>query len=320
MSKVQPTYFMPVLGTNSETITARAVATNVSGGVGSGCLYTLGPPSSSIEGVNINGSPTLDAKVCGIEDNGNYNTQGNALTVEAGTFGVSGSPNVSGPGGSVTCGTGPCPSYGMPAATDPLAGLPPPPQPAPSTSCPATGLCDVTTSGTETLQPGTYDSITIGKSSTVTLSPGIYYIDGSGGVQFNGGATATGSGVMFYFTNGASINAVGGGNKVSNIQLSAPTSGTYAGILMYEDPNDTNTGPGPNKGPTLGGDDNSFFKGILYFPKDQLTFFGNASGSNCSAGDGFQVDIVIADALALSGHPTVCLQGAAGLPTGDPIK
>ena len=39
---VQPTYFMRIFGINSETIAARAVATNVSGGANSGCLYTLG--------------------------------------------------------------------------------------------------------------------------------------------------------------------------------------------------------------------------------------------------------------------------------------
>jgi len=169
-----------------------------------------------------------------------------------------------------------------------------------------------------TLQPGTYSSITIGKNSTVTLNPGIYYINGSGGVSFNGSATLTGSGVMFYFTGTASINTVGGGNQVSNIQLSAPTSGPYAGILMYQDPADTNVGGNPNSGPTLGGDDKSFFNGILYFPKDQLTFFGNAKSSNCV--DGFSAGIVITDSIALSGTPTVCLQGAAGLPPGsDPI-
>jgi len=275
----------------------------------------LGPPTSSIEGVNINGAATLNAPTCGIVDDGNYNTKGNALNVTAASFGVSGSANVSGPGGNVCVGT-PCagPTYGMPAAQDPLASLPPPANPGPSASCPSKGACNVTTSGTMTLQPGEYSSITIGKNSTVTLSPGIYYIDGSGGVQFNGSATLTGSGVMFYFTGSASINAVGGGNQVSNIQLSAPTTGTYKGILMYQDPADTNTGPGPNKGPTLGGDDKSFFDGVLYFPKDQLMFFGNAKGSNCV--DGYSVGMVIADAFALSGNPTVCLQGQAGLPSG----
>jgi hypothetical protein len=168
----------------------------------------------------------------------------------------------------------------------------------------------VTTAGTQTLQPGTYSSITIGNNSTVTLNPGIYYIDGSGGVSFNGTATVQGTGVMFYFTNGATINAIGGGNQVSNIQLSAPTTGSYAGILMYQDPADTNTGSGTTKGPTLGGDDNSFFKGALYFPEDQLTFFGNTTGA------GFKTGIVVADSAVLKGSPIVTLQGSAGLPSG----
>ncbi len=323
VAAVHTTYFMRLLGISTTEITARAVATNLSGGPSSGCLYTLGPPGSSIEGVNLNGNATLNAPTCGINDDGNYNTQGNSLTVNAGSFGVSGSANVSGKGGSVSCGApGPCPTYGMPAATDPMASKNPPitapSQPPPSSSCPAHGACNVTTSGTQVLQPGTYSSITIGSSSTVTLSQGIYYIDGPGGVSFNGSATLTGSDVMFYFTGSASINATGGGNQVSNIQLSAPTSGPYTGILMYQDPADTNTGGKPNSGPSLGGDDKSFFDGILYFPKDQLTFFGNAGSSNCS--DGFSAGIVIADSIGLSGHPTVCLQGAAGLPAGsDPI-
>lgn len=322
VSVVQPTFFMKALNIQKQVVTARAVATNTSGDPGSGCLYTLGPPTNAIEGVNLNGSATLNAVTCGIDDNGNYNTKGNALTVSAGSFGVSGSANVSGPGGSVSCGTpGPCPTYGMPAAADPLTStnppISPPANPGPSTSCPGKGACNVTTSGTQTLQPGEYSSITIGKNSVVTLSPGIYYIDGAGGLQFNGSATVTGTGVMFYFTGSASINAVGGGNQVSNIELSAPTSGPYTNILMYQDPNDTNTGPGPNKGPTLGGDDKSFFDGVLYFPKDQLTFFGNAKGSNCS--DGFRVGMVITEALALSGTPTVCLQGQAGLPTASTL-
>jgi Putative Flp pilus-assembly TadE/G-like len=295
---VQPTYFMRIFGINSETITARAVATDVSGGANSGCLYTLGPPSSSIEGVNINGSAILNAPTCGIVDNGNYNTKGNALIVSASTFGVSGSANISGPGGTVTCtgGASSCPTYGTPASSDPLSYLTPPALQTPSYG-------NVTTSGTQTLQPGTYSSITIGKNSTVTMNPGIYYVNGSGGMTFNGAGTVVGNGVTIYFTNGATINATGGGNKL-DIQLSPPTSGPYAGVLFYQDPNDT-------AAPSLGGDNNSYFSGILYFPKVQLTFFGN----NVS----YSTGIVVADAIALSGNPTVNLQGTAGLPPGVTI-
>src|SRR5690348_9479746 len=56
VADVHPTYFMKVLGTTKESVTARAVATDTSGGVNSGCLYTLGEPTDTLEGVNINGS------------------------------------------------------------------------------------------------------------------------------------------------------------------------------------------------------------------------------------------------------------------------
>jgi putative Flp pilus-assembly TadE/G-like protein len=296
VADVHPTYFMKILGINSETITARAVATNLGGGAGNGCLYTLGPPSSGNEG--ISGSGTLNASTCGIVDNGEYD--GSVPSVTADTFAVSGSSK----GKSATCTTpGPCPTYDTPATSDPLGYLTPPPVQAPTFGM-------VTTAGTQTLQPGTYSSITIGNNSTVTLNPGIYYIDGSGGVSSNGTATVQGTGVMLYFTNGASIDTVGSGNQVSNIQLSAPTTGSYAGILMYQDRADTNTGPGPNNGPTLGGDDNSFFKGALYFPEDQLTFIGNTTGA------GFKAGIVVADSMVMKGSPIVTLQGNAGLPSG----
>src|SRR6185437_13319526 len=83
VTDVHPTYFMKVLGTNKESVTARAVATD------------------TIEGVNINGSAILNATTCGIVDNGNFNTQGSKLIVNAGTFGESGDTNASGNGGTV---------------------------------------------------------------------------------------------------------------------------------------------------------------------------------------------------------------------------
>ncbi len=110
VSSGQPTYFMRIFGISRETITTRAVATNYSGATkGSNnynCLVTLGTPSSSIEGLNINGHADLNAPTCGIADNGNYNTQGSSLVVNAGSFGVSGSPLVTGNGGTVSCPSG----------------------------------------------------------------------------------------------------------------------------------------------------------------------------------------------------------------------
>jgi Putative Flp pilus-assembly TadE/G-like len=293
VTAVQPTYFMKVLGINSETITARAVATNLSGRANNGCLYTLG--SAGIEGINISQSATLNAPACGIVDNGSFNTSGNVI---AATFGTSGNNNKG--GATCTVPSSPCPTPNTPVSADPLSYLKPPAQPGLSF-----GNVITKANQTLTLQPGTYTSITIGNTAknsiaTVIFNSGIYYINGAGGLRFNGAATVRGTGVMFYFTNGATIDATGGGNKI-DMQLSAATSGPYAGILFYQDPNDTSA-------PQLGGDNRSFFQGALYFPESQLTFFGN----NVS----YSVGVVVADALGLSGSPTVNLLGAAGLPPG----
>ncbi len=307
VAKVNTTYFMKVLGINKTTFTARAVATNVTGGgPNSGCLYTLGQPTDSIEGVNINGSAVLNATTCGIVDNGNFNTKGNKLIVNTATFGTAGSVVSSGPGGTVTCTDqiGPCPATGMPSSGDPLAKVTPPSKPAASSSCPANGACNVSTAkGAQTLQPGAYDSINVGKNSNVTFAPGLYYISGSGGLNVDGTSSISGTGVTFYFTGTATVNMTG----TPDVKLTAPSSGTYAGILMYQDPADTNVGPNPN-GPTMGGDSASFYDGALYFPSDQITFFGNNTS--------FSVAVVVAQSLALSGNPTVNLQGSAGLPAG----
>lgn len=317
VTAVHPTYFMKVLGINRETITARAVATNLSGGgAGSGCLYTLGAPSSSIEGIYINGSATLNAVNCGIVDNGNFNTKGNKLIVKAATFGMAGGDIGTG-GGTVTCTQTPtsCPTPNMPAAGDPLSYLTPPCSPcavsANSIKISGNGNFSGTgvsySNGVYTVQPGSYSSITITGTagSNVVFSPGTYIIDGgtTSGLNIPANATITGDGVTFYFTNSSTVTVVG----TPSINLTAPSSGTYSGILMYQDPTDTNVGPSPN-GPTLGGNSGSNYTGVLYFPSDQLTFYGNNTS--------FDVGIVVSDSLALKGNPTVNLQGTAGLPPG----
>jgi hypothetical protein len=312
ISTVQPTYFMRVFGVNQETVTARAVATsNSGGGPGSNCLYTLGLPAKEI-GVDINGHPTLNAPTCGIADNGNFNTKGNALTVNAGTFGVSGTDVASGPGGSVNCQYQlNCPSYGTPSSSDPLAGL--------ATPCSLGYAC---TGGTSpagpNFTPGTYTSISMAGSGTYTFAPGIYIFDGAG-ISCNGSPTVNGTGVMFFFTGTAVINCTGS----ENVNLTAPTAGNcpscpsqYDGILMFQDPADTNNGignacpPGNAKGPQLGGNTGSSYNGVLYFPADQLWLFGN-SGT-------IAFDVVVTDSICMSGNAKFNLQGAAGLPTPVP--
>lgn len=163
----------------------------------------------------------------------------------------------------------------------------------------------------------TYTSISLQGNGTVNFAPGVYTINGTaqqGGLSCNGTPTITGTGVTFYFTNGATYNCTGNDTTT----LSAPSSGTYQGVLMFQDPQDCNCGSGGcdngvtscGAGPALGGNTGSQYNGILYFPNDLITFFGN----NVS----YSTGAVISDSLQLSGNPTLNLQGAAGIPGGLP--
>jgi hypothetical protein len=322
VTAVQPTYFMKIFGVNSKPVAARAVATNVKGGTNENCLYTLGPPVSAIVGINVQGKAHLVAPNCGIADNGNLDTTGNAYTVQSKTISISGacvgndctSPNV-------ICTAFPnnvCPPLGgVPATEDPMKGIVPPSQPPASPSCPNLACDYVSASNsTATIQPGTYSSISIGSNSTITMAPGIYYINGPGGLGFGGKGTLTtpgfaipysgADGVMIYFTGSATMNKVngGGGPNVPDIQLNpltATQSATYAGMLFYQDPADTAT-------PWFGGDDKTTFNGTLYFPTQTLTYYGNTNQTYNGT--------VITYAIAINGNPTVNFgTSPAGIPT-----
>lgn len=325
VTEVQPTYFMKIFGVNSRPVVARAVATNTSGGTNSNCLYTLGPPTNSIVGIDTTGKAKIIAPNCGIADNGNLDTTGNAYTIQAATLSVSGSCIGSHCGSpDVQCTAyqnGTCPTLGAaPASQDPLKGISPPSQPAYSASCPAVppaGTCDFVSAASSavTLQPGTYNSIEIGKNSTVTMAPGIYYINGpitaggktsNAGLNFDGGGTLTdiaNPGVMIYFTNGSSLNKVVGGGNNPDINLDPMTtaeSSTYAGILFYQDPADTAIA-------YFGGDNNSTYNGTIYMPTATITVYGN--GNETFNGT------VIAYSVATTGNPTVTFgQSPAGVP------
>lgn len=331
VTEIQPTYFMKIFGVNSQPITARAVATNIYGGTATTCLYTLGPPTSAIIGIDATGNAKILAPHCGIGDNGNLDTTGNSYTIKANTISVAGQCLGSHCGSPDTQCTfyanNTCPQSSLNQASgtsDPFTGIVPPAQPPASSSCPATGACNYSSPSCPgggctavTIQPGTYNSITIGKNSVVTMTPGIYYINGdasTGGLNFSGGGTLSGGapnadGVMIYFTNGSSINkAVGGGNNadLNLYPLSATQSATYAGndsytgLLFYQDPADTTVA-------YFGGDNNSTYNGTIYMPNATITVYGN--GTETFNGT------VVAYSLATTGSPIVNLnQSSPGVP------
>ena len=162
----------------------------------------------------------------------------------------------------------------LPAA-DPFSDLP-----APAASNPCQNA------NKSTLKPGTYCS-GLSLSGTVTLQPGVYVIQ-SGDFKVNANANVSGDGVTIYLAGSSRVSM----NGNANVSLSAPTSGTYSGVLVYGD----RTSIGGQS--TFNGTATSLLTGALYFPKQQVNYLGNFSGQNgCTQ--------VVADMNQWSGNSTI---------------
>lgn len=122
---------------------------------------------------------------------------------------------------------------------DPYVGL----------ATPMTGTCsfnpyNVPNDNTLTLNPGTYcGGLSINNKTTVNFTPGTYYIT-NGDLILNGITTVAcptctgGAGVTFVLTQTSGNNNDIGGvtlNNLGTVTLVAPNSGTYAGIVFYQD-------------------------------------------------------------------------------------
>jgi hypothetical protein len=169
--------------------------------------------------------------------------------VSAGDFDVT--------GGVVTTGHGVVPSpvdHEIPTP-DPLGlGLPSPLPPPP-------------VGNTATLlHPGTYvGGLQISGKSAVTLSPGIYVMEG-GGFAVDGQGSVTGSGVVIINIPGGPGDAISvSGNAV--LSLSAPTSGPYQGVAVVQ----VDATP-----VAFSGQASVAIAGVFYTPSTRVSVTGNA--------------------------------------------
>ena len=223
----------------------------------------------------------------------NINSSGSsALAIGTGTLSASSTAIAGNYTGALTNVIGPVDTGAQPAS-DPLAQLS-----APDTSMLATFPFQSYTSGTTTLSPGIYrGGLKILGTATVNLQPGIYVLDG-GGLSVTGSASLVGNQVLIYST---SITQASGPINIAvngTITVTAPTSGTYAGINLYQDRALTTaakvTGGGSMK-----------ITGMIYAPSAQVQLTGNAAGDILGGW-------VLAQSVAMSGSGSFNLnQGAA---------
>jgi Flp pilus assembly protein TadG len=149
---------------------------------------------------------------------------------------------------------------------DPYAYIPDPVSPG---GCPAKQV-----NGPEVLEPGCYSSLDI-KDGPVTMKPGTYLIDG-GDLEFGAKAQVAGVGVTFVMTGPGGAAGDMKMNAQAELNITAPSSGTYKSILFYRDRRAANIDI------KINGGSSATMTGAMYFPSSDVTFNGNAGfTANC---------------------------------------
>ncbi|MGJ4971675.1 MULTISPECIES: Tad domain-containing protein [unclassified Bradyrhizobium] len=244
------TSFLNVMGTTSLGVTASATAKAGAQTTSPVCILLVS--TINAQSLLVNSGAQLNAPSCEIHV---LSTQSPAAMFNA-TLNVK---RICIKGTNITKNGGVTPpaETGCAAISDPFAGKLP---------AVTVGACTTNNKvydpGSVTLNPGVYCGATnFNGSGTLTLNPGLYIIKG-GAMTFNSGWTVTGSGVTFYLVD---QNATLTFNGNVNATLSAPTSGTYANILMYE-PSGLSTTNLP-----INGTSSSSYTGLMYLPSRNVT-------------------------------------------------
>jgi Flp pilus assembly protein TadG len=254
-----PLLFAGLFLSSHPTVSASATALNNSGP--SVCIYVLAPSTS--QALLVNSDFTLTAPNCQIDVASTASPaaifdSGSTLTVQKTC--IAGS-SVTNNGGTVGGLTTSCTQQ-----TNPYKG---------TLTAPTVGSCTVNSanySGTTNLSPGTYcGNFNFNGTGTLNLAAGLYIFN-STNWNINSGWTVTGSGVTFYFANSSSYVQFNSGVTVS---LTAPSSGTYNNVLMFE-PDGLSTSSFAIDGTSSSG---HALQGLVYLPSRNITFNSTYSGT-----------------------------------------
>lgn len=263
-------FFARVLGFDQVDVVASAIATSSI----PLCVLAL-DTETGIPALEVSGSAIVDTPDCHIHSN-----QPGSESIS-----VSGSGSIM--AGS-SCAVGdivgpenitPAPQTGCAPILDPMADIPEPP----FTGCDFNNL---RVGGTQTITPGVYcGGLEIESNANITLAPGLYYME-NGRFEMPGNVTVTGDGVTIYFDgDSASYMRMRGG---PSFHLSAPTSGTYAGVAFFGSRDQP-----PSTKHEFVGTGNLFVDGAIYLPSAEMYYQGNSGGS---------ITVVVANRININGN------------------
>ena len=219
LTEPAPLYFTSVFWNGAPNIQARAVAIAV---VTDACVWALDPTERAA--LNVSGGANVDLD-CGVVVNSNdpqaaLNQSGNSCLV-ATSISVAGEYT----GGCVT----PEPERYTANYGNPLGGLPFP-NAGDYGACLTNGKYNITATPPNPLVAGRYCGEISISGGTVTLEGGEYFIEGDLKVSGNASLIANGPVTIFY---AGQVDIASG----AIVTLDAITTGPYANMLFFQDPN-----------------------------------------------------------------------------------
>jgi Flp pilus assembly protein TadG len=256
----QGRFFSSLWSSSTISVSARAVARG-QWVASSPAILVLAPTGSGTLNTNGNGDITV-SRATGTTSGGNIIVDSNSSSAIT----LSGkNAIVTDPDGILV--SGPAPGYSGSGTVSPLpvTGQSATPDPYRLIPDPSKGTSQSVPSGTTiTLQPGYYTSgLSFSGQASVTMSPGIYYIDTA--LSTTGQASLSGTGVLIFLGPSGSLNLAGQGA----VSLSPMTSGTYSGMVIFQSRSNTS-------GVAISGNGAlTSISGTIYAPAATLSLQGN---------------------------------------------
>ncbi len=328
ITQPQPRWFTRFFVATAPIARGRAVA--MPGASAAACILALHPTAPNT--IDVSGNPTISAPDCVVVSDSNSTSavhlQGSASLTAA---------TVVTPGQIAFTGNAYTLTLGSPAQT----GAQPVPDPYASTlthaaltaGMPTTPAC--TRSGNtwsgncvvpggsigngRTLSANTRISGGLSiKNTTVNLSPGTYWVT-DGDLELDSGSGATlrcptctpgGAGVTIILTTAQSSGGTVGTLELksnANLNLNAPSSGTFAGKVIIQDSHSLPAGTTMHTTSNAQANATETLGGLVYFPKTAITFQGGpgATGPKCL--------VLVANTIGWQGNPGFVTSGCASV-------
>ena len=304
--------FSSLFMSSAPVITATATAASLPAG-GDACIEAL--DTTSATGVTFSGNAAVEMPNCDVFSD----TTGTNSAVGKGSASVVAN-SVGGVGGIQQSNNFTVNSYRpySPALADPFAGVS---VDTTQMSCSSAVLDQDTNFGSLASGTNCFSGLNVKSNRTLTIPSsysGPIYING-GNANIQGSFTCSSCTIVLTNSSSSSTATIGSfsTNAGSNINITAPTTGTFKGMAVYQDRRATScTGNCDN----INGNSNSIITGAIYFPKQEIWY--NGTGNTTAT-----CTMFVAKRVTFTGNSgtsnkfnSLSQCAAAGLPSNSTVK